>query len=150
MAISSVEQGPGRADFDAVAALRTIQPAAVCADDRVRATIAGFDRIFAHPFVTDACATLAQDAALRIVCDHRGKIFLRIVVFLFRKAFFQVAPVESQLLQFALAAAITDRAIQWMISEQELHHRTLSLLDLFTLRRDYHAVGANDRAGGLQ
>ena len=114
------------------------------------AAIAGFDRVFAHPFVADARATLAQDAALRIVCDHRGKIFFRIVVFLFGKAFFQIAPVEGHLLQFALAAAIADRAIEWMISQKELHHRALSFLNLFALRRDYHAVSANDRAGGLQ
>ena len=37
-----------------------------------------------------------------------------------------------------------------MISQQKLNHRTLGFLNLFTLRRDDHAVGANDRAGGLQ
>src|SRR5260370_34351714 len=150
MAISAVEQSPGRADFDAVAALRTIQPAAVSADDRIRAAIAGFDRVFAHPFVADARATLAEDAALRIVCDHRGEIFLGMVVFLFSEALFQIAPVERHLLQLALAAAIADRAVQGMIGEQELDHRTLSLLNLFALCRDYHAVGADDRAGGVQ
>src|SRR5713226_6229637 len=134
MTITSVEQSPCGADFDAVAALRAIQPATISSNDGVRAPIAGFDRIFAHPLVADARATLAEDAALRIVCDHRGKIFFRIVVFLFGKAFFQVAPVESHLLQFALAAAVADRAIEWMISEQELHHRTLGFLDLFALR----------------
>src|SRR5258707_15284305 len=98
MAISAVEQSPGGADFDAVPPLRKIHPAAVSADDRIRAAIAGFDRVLAHPLVTDARATLAEDAALRIVCDHRGEIFLRMVVFLFSKAFFQIAPVECHLL----------------------------------------------------
>src|SRR5712691_8330807 len=134
MTISSVEQSPCGANFDAVAALRAIQPATISSNDGVRAAIAGFDRIFAHPFVADARATLAQDAALWIVCDHRGKIFFRMIVFLFGEAFFQIAPVERHLLQFALATAIADRAIQWVISEQELHHRTLSFLNLFALR----------------
>ena len=150
MSIGSVKQSSSRANLDAVTALRTIQPAAERADDGVRAAISGFDRFFTHPFIADARATLAEDAALRIVCHHWGKIFFRMVVFLFGKAFFQIAPVESQLLQFALAAAIADRAIEWVVGEQELDHGALSFLNLFALRRDHHAIGANDRAGGLQ
>src|SRR5207302_3467342 len=45
---------------------------------------------------------------------------------------------------------IAYRTIERMIREQELEHRALRFLDLFTLRSDYHAVGANDRAGGLE
>ena len=37
-----------------------------------------------------------------------------------------------------------------MVGEEKLEHRTLCLLDLFALRRHNHAVGTNDRAGGLQ
>src|SRR6267142_2831907 len=70
MPIGSIEQRAGGADFDAVAALRTVQPAAVCADDRVGAATARFDRVLAHPLVTDARATLTKNAALRIVSDH--------------------------------------------------------------------------------
>ena len=43
MPIGSVEQRARRANFDAVAALRTIQPAAERADDRVRPAIAGLN-----------------------------------------------------------------------------------------------------------
>src|SRR2546429_7224525 len=130
MTISSIKQGACRADLDAVAALRAIQPAAERADNRVRAAIAGFDRFFAHPFVADARATLAENATLRIVGDHRRKIFLSSRILAFNKALFQIAPIESQLLQFALAAPITDGAIQRVIREQELEHRSLGLLDL--------------------
>src|ERR1043166_2032074 len=98
MTISSVEQGSRRTDFDAVAALRTIQPAAECADDRVRAAIAGFDRFFTHPLVAHARASLAQDATLRIVGDHRRQISLGLRVLSFDESFFEVAPIEGEFL----------------------------------------------------
>src|SRR5712692_8270386 len=103
MSISSVKQRSGRTDFDAVTALGTIQPTTVSADHRVRPTITGFDRVFTHPLIADARATFAQNAALRIVRDHGRQIFFGLRVFLFDKTFFKVAPVEGQLLQFALA-----------------------------------------------
>src|SRR2546423_12876837 len=91
MAVGSVQQSSRRTNFNAVAALRAIQPTAVGADDCVRATIAGFDSLFPHPFVAHARAALAENAALRVVRDHRRKIFFRMVIFLFREAFFEVA-----------------------------------------------------------
>src|SRR5437764_13011076 len=106
MAISSVQQRSRRTDFDAVAALRTIQPAAERADDCISATIAGFDRFFTHPFITHARAALAEDAALRIVRDHRRKIALGLRVLAFDETFFEIAPVASEFPQLAFAAAI--------------------------------------------
>src|SRR5690242_909351 len=81
MAISRVEQRSGRTNLDAVAALRTIEPAHVSADDGVRAPAARFDRLFAHPLVAHARATFAENAALRIVRHHRREIALGVVVF---------------------------------------------------------------------
>src|SRR5207249_11103073 len=98
MTISSLKQSSRRTNLDAVAALRTIQPPAERADDSVRTAIAGFDRFLAHPFIADTRATLAENAALRIVGDHRRKILLRFGVLAFNESLFQVAPVESQLL----------------------------------------------------
>src|SRR5205085_12323045 len=115
MAIGSVKQGSRRADLDAVAALRAIQPAAESADDGVCAAIAGLDRFFTHPLIADTRATLAEDAPLRIVGDHRRKICFRLRIFAFDETLFEVAPIESQLLKFTLAAAITHRAIKRMI-----------------------------------
>ena len=37
-----------------------------------------------------------------------------------------------------------------MIGKQELEHRTLGFLNFFALRGHHHAVGADNRAGGLQ
>ena len=150
MPVRAVEQGSGGTDFDAVAALGTIQPAAISPDNRVGAPITGFDRFFAHPFIANAGATLAENAALRIVCHHRRKITFGPRVLVFDEAFFEIAPIKSQLLQLALAAAIADGTIERVIRQQKLEHRTLGLLNLFTLRRDHHAIGADDGAGGLQ
>src|SRR5438132_7587649 len=58
MPVSRVKQSPGGADFNAVAALRTIQPATVRANHTVCAAATGFDGILAHPFVADARASL--------------------------------------------------------------------------------------------
>ena len=150
MTVGCVQQCAGRANLNAVTALRTIQPTAVRANHGVGAAIAGFDRFFAHPFVADARATLAENAALRIVGDHRRKISLRLGVLTFDESLFEIAPVESQLLQLALATAIADRTIKRMIRQQEFEHRTLRFLNFLTLRRDHHAVRADDRARGLQ
>src|SRR2546427_12885027 len=117
MAISPVKQGSGGANLDAVATLGTIQPATVRSDYGVSTAVAGFDCLFTHPFVTDARAALAQDATLRIVCHHRRQVFFRMVVLLFREALFEIAPVESQLLQFAFATPITHGTIKRMVSE---------------------------------
>src|SRR4051794_27446677 len=104
MTISSVEQRSRRTNFDAVAALRTVQPASECADDRVGAAIAGFDCFFAHPLIAHARASFAQDATLRIVGDHWRQIALGLRVLSFDESLFKIAPIESQLLQLAFAA----------------------------------------------
>src|ERR1043166_5580926 len=150
MTISSVQQRAGGTNLDAIAALRTIQPAAEGADDRVGAAIAGFDGFLAHPFITDARATFAKNATLRIVRDHGREILLRLRIFALDKTFFEIAPVKSQFLQFAFAAAIADRTVERVIREQKLEHRPLRLFNLFALRSDNHAVRARDGAGGLQ
>src|SRR6185369_12878728 len=146
MAISTVEQSPGGTDFNTVAALRTIQPPAIRPDNGVRAAIAGFDGLLAHPFVADACAALTQNATLRIVRHHRRKISFRLVVLFLSKALLEIAPVKSLFLQFALAAAIADGTVERVISEQEFEHRALGFLNLFALSGDDHAVRADDRA----
>src|SRR5436305_5507646 len=88
MTIGPVEKCPRRTNLDAVAALRTVQPAAVCTDDRVDSAISGFDGFFTHPLIADPCAAFAQDAALRIVSHDRRKKFLGLSVLAFGKALF--------------------------------------------------------------
>src|SRR5256886_2676827 len=122
MTISSVQQRSRRANFDAVAALRAIQPAAECADDCVGAAIAGLDRFFTHPLIAHARAALAEDATLRIVRDHRRKIALGLRVLTFDESFFKIAPIKSQLLKLALTTAIAHWTIERVIREQKLEH----------------------------
>src|SRR5207248_2343274 len=122
MTISSIQQRSRRTDFDAVAALRTIQPAAERADDRVGSAIAGLDRFFTHPLIAHARAALAQDATLRIVRDHRRKIALGLRVLSFDESFFQVAPIKSQFLKLAFTSAIANWTIERMIRQQKLEH----------------------------
>src|SRR5882672_3411631 len=150
MAVGAIEQRAGGTNFNAVATLRTVEPAAVGSNHGIGASSAGFDGVFAHPFVADARATFAENATLRIVGHDRGKIFLRIVVFLFDEALFQSTPIESDFLQLTLAAAIADGTIERMIGQQKLQHRALRLFNLIALSGHDHAVGADDGAGGLQ
>src|ERR1041384_3392286 len=108
MTISSVQQGSGRTDFDAVPALRTIQPAAERANHRVRAALAGLDRFFTHPFIADAGAPFAQDATRRIVGDHRRQILFGLRVLSLNESFFEIPPIKGEFLQLAFAPAIAD------------------------------------------
>src|SRR5690606_19343584 len=80
MPIGAIEQGSGRANLDAVSAFRTAQPSAVCSDHGIDAAVSGFDRVCAHPFLTDARTAFAQNAALRVVRDDRRKIFFGLCV----------------------------------------------------------------------
>src|SRR5688500_9291272 len=115
--ICRVEQCAGWADLDAVATLRTVEPAKISADHSVRATATCFDRVLAHPFVANARTPFAENATLRIIRNHRREIFLGVVIFLFGEPFFETAPVEVHLLEFTLAAAIADRAVEWMVGQ---------------------------------
>lgn len=67
MTIGSVEQRAGRANLNAIATLRTVEPAEIGPDNSVGAPTSGLDRILAHPFVTNSSATFAQNATLRII-----------------------------------------------------------------------------------
>jgi hypothetical protein len=150
MTIGRVQQCTCRTNLNAVATLRTVKPAAVGSDYRIRTAAAGFDRVFAHPLIANASAAFAEDATLRIVRNHRRKVSLRIIVFLFSEPLFQAAPIESHLLQFTLATAIADGTIKRMICQQKLQHRTLRLFNLIALGGDNHSVSADDGAGRLQ
>ena len=55
---------------------------------------------------------------------------------------------NCQILQLTFATLIADWAVQWVIDEQELHHRLLSLDSLFTVGADHHSLGHRGRASG--
>ena len=150
MAIGSVEQRAGGTDFDAIATLRTVEPAAVSADDSAGAASSRFNRVLAHPFVADARAAFAENAALRIVSNDGREISFGIVILLFSETFFESTPVKGHLLQLTFTTAIADGTIKRMIGEQKLEHRALRFFNLVALSGDDHAVSADDGAGRLQ
>src|SRR5215831_3220031 len=51
-------------------------------------------------------------------------------------------------LQIALAALVTNRAVERVIDQQELHNPFLRLERLWRVRENYHPVGRRHRAGG--
>ena len=57
---------------------------------------------------------------------------------------------KCHVLQFALAAGIAHRAIQWMIPQQQLDHALARLSNLVTVGDHNHAVCDTRRAGSLQ
>ena len=81
------------------------------------AVVHGLDRVLAHPFVAYARAAFAENAPLRIVRDDRRKILLGSHVLIFREPLLDIAPVEDHFLQFALAAAIANRAVERVVRE---------------------------------
>src|SRR6185295_8974025 len=97
--VGAIKKSAGRTHFYAVATLRTVKPAAVRSNNRVRSASTGFDGILAHPFVADTSATLAENAALRIVGHHRRQVSLGLVILFLGEAFFESTPVKGQLLQ---------------------------------------------------
>src|SRR2546423_1202525 len=103
MAIGRVKECARRADLYAVAALGAVEPTVVCADDRVRAAPARFNRVLAHPFVADARAAFTENAALRIVGDNRRQKFFGMIILPLAETFFQPTPIKDHLLQLALA-----------------------------------------------
>src|SRR6476659_11399940 len=146
MTVGAIEQSTGGTNFDAVAALRTVEPAAIGSDHSSSAAATGFDRIFAHPFVANARAAFTENAALRIVCHHRREVSFGLVILFFGETLFQSTPIKGHLLQFAFAAAIAYWTIERMIGQQKFEHRALGLFNLVALSGHNHAVSADDRA----
>src|SRR5204862_2781471 len=117
MTISTIEQGAGGTDLNTVAALRTVKPASVIANNCVDSAAAGLDCLFAHPFVAHARAPLAQNATLGIVGYNRRQIPFGVIILFFSETFFEATPVECHLLQFALTAPVAYRTIQRVVRE---------------------------------
>ncbi len=90
----------------------------------------------------------AKDAALPVEQNqvgHRDGLF-EVSLDLHESAL--TRPVRHGLiLERALTAFVTDRAIEWVIGEQELEHRFLGLLDGLALGVDDHPVGDGVGAG---
>src|SRR5262249_33477287 len=139
------------ANVDAHAALFAIEVIfAIGNDDAVGATHAHAERLYVHAFVAYAHAAETQDAARRVVVDEvRPLLFGSMNLFL-DETRGVCAVTKDHVLQFALAAFVADRAIEWVIGEQELQHVLAGVAHLLGVRFDDHAFGGDQRARGLQ
>ena len=98
----------------------------------------------ARDFLTEAHAALAQDAALAIQQDLRGQAQRLLEDPLgVRETGLATTLRQRLVLQGALATLITDRAVQRVVDEQELHDATLGAIHHLggVLGLDDHARG---------
>ena len=106
----------------------------------------------ARDFLAETHAALAQDATLTIQQDLRGQAQRLLEGALGVREAGLAAPLRQRLvLQGALAALVTDRAVQRVVDEQELHHAALGAVHHLggVLRLDNHARGDGLRTRGL-
>ena len=79
-----------------------------------------------------------------------GPLLLFAVVFGFGVEAVRGPVLEGHVLQFALTAGITDRAVQRVVAEQQLQRGLAGLRDLGCFRLHDHAFGNRRGAGSLQ
>jgi hypothetical protein len=120
------------------------------------AAIDDVDLCIAVHLAHEADAARAQDAALTVEHQRRPEVDVALHAFAVehtaRKIHAALIGPEAirEILQRALAAFVTHRAIERMVDEKELEHPGAGLDDVRCLRVDDHAVGADGRAGRLQ
>ena len=92
-------------------------------------------------FLSKTHTARALDAAVHFLHgNERTRILDREHPFFFLVARTALAIAHRQILQQAFAALVANRAIEWMIDEQELHHTLLRLDCLDALGAHHHAV----------
>ncbi len=100
-------------------------------------------------FLPEANAARAMDAARHFFRgDQRADFFGYDSTLFFFIARSRCAVSDGEILQLALAALIADRAIKWVIDQQELHDAFLCIDGLVAVRANDHAVGHRCRACG--
>src|SRR3546814_10709158 len=101
-----------------------------------------------HPgdFLGEADAARALDAAGHEGLDHRPHIFLADRPLVLLEARVAATIGHGLVLKVAFAALVADRAIEWVVDEQELHHPLSRLLDHLRHGGDFLALaGGADR-----
>src|SRR5260370_42223720 len=116
VAIGAAGERTDRADIDAHAAFFAIEVIAFIGnDDGVRPAHAHAEGLHIHTFVAHANASIAKDAAWRVVINQVRPFLFRPVNFFFREAAGIGAIAKYHVLQFALAAFVAYRAIERVI-----------------------------------
>ena len=151
VAIRAAGQRADRADVDAHAALVAFEMIVMVRRDLVPdAAVDDPQRADSHALVADPHAAEAQDAARRIVEDHRRPLLLGDVQLGLLIAALAGAVAEHHVLQLALAALVAHRAIERMIGEQKFQRRLARLGDLRRLGPHHHALGDRQRTARHQ
>ena len=135
-----VGQCTDRADVDDVAGKLALQRLAVVgADLQTLAAIHTAEFIGAADFTRGADAARALDTAGHVAGDQRTEVLVRHHALALGEAADRTAVAHRQVLQFALAALIADRAIQRVIDQQELHDVALGVQRALGAGIDLHA-----------
>ena len=151
VAIGAAGERADGADIDAHAALFAGELARLIReDDGVHAARADAESFYVHALIAHAHAAEAENAARGVVIDERRPFFFGSVQLFLDEARFVEAVAEGHVLEFALAAFVADGAIERMIREEELDHVLARFVDLVGGGLHHHAVGCDERAGGLQ
>src|SRR6185295_14029735 len=101
-------------------------------------------------------APRAEDAAVAVEHQRRSEVDVCLDPFAIEYATrkFHAAQVGAErigkILQRALAALVADRAIKWVVDQQELEHAGARLDDVGRPSGHHHAFRADRRTGGLQ
>ncbi len=151
-AIGSGREGTDRTDLDGVAReVRRERQVREGVHLGVVPAVLELDERVAGDLVGEPGAAGAQDAALTVQQHEvRDGDRLLIVALLFDEPRLS-RPVRHRLvLEWALAASVTDRAVERVVDEEELEDSLLSLLDGVVLSVDHHAVGDGVGTGGDQ
>src|SRR5579864_2626279 len=145
-------QRPDRTDLRPVAlVIRLGRLIVVGADDGVDATLDKGQLALAGNLLAETRAAPAEDAALPIEHDLvRQRHRLVEMRLLEGEAAGAGTVLVGLILKRALTALVADRAIEWMVDQQELQHAPLVLLRLLGPGPDDHAVRDVDRAGRLE
>ena len=146
-----VGQRADRADVDDVAGkLGRQRLAVVGADLQVLAALHAAEFVGAGDVRGEADAARALDAAGHVAGDQRAEILVGHDALALGEARHRTAVAEREVLQFAFAALVADRAIERMVDQQEFHHVALRLQGLVAAREHLHAVGDRGGAGRLR
>src|SRR5579871_1998653 len=151
-AIGAREKRPDRAELDDVAAeLARVLGVVEGAHFHVRAALEEAELVVPADVLGEASAAGAVDAALPVE-DHivREGIGFGEVALLLDVAADGRAVEERVVLQRALAAAVADGAVEWVIDEQELQDAAPVFHDRLALRLDSHSFRGGEGAGGLR
>src|SRR5438309_1352216 len=99
-------------------------------EDGMAAAIDKAEHIVLGNFLAKPDATRAEDAAFVIECNSGPKLHrFRFLDLVLQKPRFGLSVFDTELLESAFARLIANRAVEWMIDQQEFHYPALTFPD---------------------